>query len=113
MNRNYMEAKLKKLTSHLARLVYGCSYIRGNAVTMKRVCGNPRCRCATQDKKHISLYLCRKQQGKTTMTYVPARLEEDIQKKIANYHRIKDMLEKVSELNYKDLKLSKDTKENV
>jgi hypothetical protein len=47
------------------------------------------------------------------MTYVPARLEEDIQKKIANYHRIKDMLEKVSELNYKDLKLSKDTKENV
>ena len=108
MNRKYMDLELKKLTSHLAKIIYEGDYIRGNAVIMKRVCGNPRCRCVTQDKKHISLYLCRKQEGKTTMTYVPARLEEQVQKKIANYHRIKDMIEKVSELNYADLKLSKE-----
>jgi hypothetical protein len=104
-----MESQLKKLTSHLAKLVYGGNYIRGNAVIMKRVCGSPRCRCATQDKKHISLYLCRKQEGKTSMTYVPARLEERVQKKIANYHKIKDLLEKISELNYEQLKLDKES----
>jgi len=107
MNRKYMELELKKATSHLAKLVYGGNYIRGNAVTMKRVCGNSRCRCATQDKKHISLYLCRKQDKKTSMTYVPVRLEEDMQKKIDNYHKIKELLEKVSELNYEQLKLDK------
>jgi len=104
-----MELELKKLTSHLARLVYGGNYIRANAVTMKRVYGNPRCRCATQNKKHISLYLCRKQEGKTTMTYVPAKLEENVQKKIDNYHKIKEFLEKVSELNYEKLKLDKES----
>jgi hypothetical protein len=108
MNRKYMELELKKATSHLAKLVYGGSYIRGNAVIMKRVCGNPRCRCATQGKKHISLYLCRKQEGKTKMTYVPAKLEEDVKRKIDNYHKIKDLLEKVSELNYEQLKLDKE-----
>ena len=107
MNRNYMESELKKLTSHLAKLVYKGDYIRGNPVIMKRVCGNPRCRCKTQDKKHTSLYLCRKQDGKTSMTYIPVRLEETIQKKIANYHKIKELLEKVSELNYENLKLNK------
>jgi len=109
MDRNYMELELKKATSHLAKLVYSGSYIRANAVTMKRVCGNPGCRCATQGKKHISLYLCRKQDKKTKMTYVPAKLEEDVKKKIDNYHKIKDLLEKVSQLNYKKLKLDKES----
>ena len=110
MNRNYMESQLKKATSHLAKIIYRGNYIRGNAVIMKRVCGNPRCRCATQDKKHSSLYLCRKLDGKTSMAYVPARLEEDVQKKIVNYHKIKELLEKVSDLNYEQLKLNKEKK---
>ena len=109
MNRKYMELELKKLTSHLAKLVYGGNYIRANAVTMKRVCGNPRCRCATKNKKHVSLYLCRKQEAKTKMTYVPVKLEEDVQKKIDNYHKIKELLEKISELNYEQLKLDKES----
>ena len=108
MNRNYMESQLKKATSHLARLVHKGDYIRGNPVIMKRVCGNPRCRCSLEGKKHTSLYLCRKQDGKTSMTYVPERLEEAIQKKIKNYHKIKELLEKVSELNYEQLKLNKE-----
>lgn len=107
MNIKYMGGELKKATSHLAKIIYKGDYIRGNAVIMKRVCGNPRCRCALEDKKHVSLYLCRKQDSKTSMTYIPVKLEDDIQKKIANYHKIKDLLEKVSELNYENLKLNK------
>jgi len=111
MDRNYLESELKKSTSHLAKLAHEGNYVRGNAVTMKRVCGNPRCRCALEGKKHVSLYICRKQDGKTTMTYVPTRLEDDVQKKIANYHKIKDLLEKVSDLNYGQLKLNKEKKD--
>jgi len=110
MNRNYMESQLKRITSHLAKLAHAGNYIRGNPVIMKRVCGNPRCRCKLEDKKHISLYICKKDGGKTHMIYVPARLEESIQKKIVNYHKIKDLLEKVSDLNYSQLKLSKEKK---
>ena len=81
---------------------------------MKRVCGNPRCKCSVEDKKHASLYICRKdggKSGKTHMIYVPARLEEDIQKKIATYHKIKELLERISDLNYNQLKLSKERKD--
>ena len=111
MDRNYMESELKKTTSYLAKLVHEGNYIRGNPVIMKRVCGNPRCRCAVEGKKHASLYLCRKQDGKTSMTYVPKRLEDDVQKKIANYHKIKNLLERVSGLNYGQLKLNKERKD--
>ena len=107
MDRNYMESELKKSTSHFAKLAHEGDYIRGNPVIMKRVCGNPRCRCSLEGKLHTSLYLCRKQDSKTSMTYVPKRLEDDVQKKIANYHKIKNLLERVSDLNYNQLKLNK------
>jgi len=42
------------------------------------------------------------------MTYVPAKLEEDVKKKIDNYHKVKDLLEKISQLNYEQLKLDKE-----
>src|SRR5450830_850120 len=111
MDRTYMESALKKITSNLAKLVHEGNYIRGNAVIMKRVCGNPRCKCAVEGKKHISLYVCKKQDSKTSMTYVPVRLEDDVQKKIANYHKIKNLLERVSDLNYGQLKLNKEQKD--
>ena len=106
-----MESQLKKTTSHLTKLVHEGNCIRGNAVIMKRVCGNLRCRCIVEGKKHNSLYVCRKQNGKTSMTYVPARLEDDVKKKIANYHKIKNLLERVSDLNYDQLKLKKEQKD--
>lgn len=110
MNRNYMNNQLKRATSHLAKLVYKGNYIRGNPVIMKRVCGNKNCRCIREGKKHASLYICRKEDGKTIMTYVPKRLEDDIQEKIANYHKIKKLLEKVSAISYSQLKLKKEQK---
>ena len=103
-----MENELKKTTSHLAKLIYKGNYIRGNPVIMKRVCGNPRCKCSVEGKKHASLYICRKDDGKTHMIYIPAGIEEDIQKKIATYHKIKELLERISELNYSQLKLKKE-----
>ena len=42
------------------------------------------------------------------MTYVPRRLEDEIQEKIANYHKIKKLLERISELNYAELKIKKE-----
>lgn len=110
MNRKYMDLNLKKTTSYLAKIVYKGNYLRGNPVIMKRVCGNKNCRCIREGKKHISLYICKKEDGNTKMTYVPRRLEYEVQEKIANYHKIKKLLERISELNYAELKIKKDKK---
>ena len=110
MNRKYMNTDLKKATSYLARIVHKGNYLRGNPIIMKRVCGNKNCKCIREGKKHESLYICKKEEGNTKMTYVPRRLEDEVQEKIANYRKIKRLLERISELNYAELKIKKDKK---
>ena len=110
MNRKYMDLDLKKTTSHLARLLYKGSFLRGNPVIMERTCGNKNCRCVLEGKKHKSLYISKNKDGKRKMIYVPKRLEDEVRAKLDAYQRIKRLIEKISELNYDQLKMKKDKK---
>jgi len=110
MNRKYMDLDLKKTTSHLARLLYKGSFLRGNPVIMERTCGNKNCRCVLEGKKHKSLYISKNKDGNRKMIYVPKRLEDEVRAKLDAYQRIKRLVEKISELNYKELKMKKDKK---
>lgn len=107
MNRKYMDLSLKQATNHLARLVSLGSFLKGNTVTMKRVCGNKNCRCAKDGKKHISMYVGKKENNTTKMIYVPKKLEEEVSAKVKAYHRIKELVDKVSEFNYCQLEAKK------
>ena len=102
-----MNLSLKQTTTHLARLVSLGSFLKGNTVIMKRVYRNKNCRCIKEDKKHISMYLTKKQNNTTKMIYVPKKLEEEVSCKAKAYHKIKKLVDKVSELNYADLELKK------
>jgi hypothetical protein len=110
MNRKYMDLDLKKTTSHLARLLHKGSFLRGNPVIMERTCGNKNCRCNLLGKKHKSLYISKNKDGKRKMIYVPKRLEDEVRAKLDAYQRIKRLIEKISELNYEELKMKKDKK---
>jgi len=110
MNRKYMDLDLKKTTSHLARLLYKGSFLRGNPVIMERTCGNKNCRCVLEGKKHKSLYISKNKDGKRKMIYVPKRLEDEVRAKLDAYQRIKRLIEKISELNYDQLKMKKEKK---
>lgn len=110
MNRKYMDLDLKKTTSHLARLLYKGSFLRGNPVIMERTCGNKNCRCVLEGKKHKSLYISKNKDGKRKMIYVQKRLEDEVRAKLDAYQRIKRLIEKISELNYKELRMKKDKK---
>ena len=109
MNRKYMEHELDQTTSHLARLVGKGSFLRGSPVVMKRVCGNSNCKCALEGKLHSSLYISKNKDGKRNMIYIPKNLEQEVSSKIAAYQKIKDLTEKISEINYEQLKLKKKT----
>ena len=110
MNRKYMDLDLKKTTSYLARLLYKGSFLRGNPVIMERTCGNKNCRCVLEGKKHKSLYISKNKDGKRKMIYVPKRLEDEVRAKLDAYQRIKRLIEKISELNYDQLKMKKEKK---
>jgi len=107
LNRKYMDLSLKQATTHLARLASIGSFLKGNTVTMKRVCGNKNCRCAKEGKKHVSMYIGKKENNTTKMIYVPKKLEEEVSSKVKAYHKIKDLIDKISELNYNQLEAKK------
>jgi len=108
MNRKYMDLNLKKTTSYLVRLVSKGKFLRGNPVIMKRVCGNKNCKCIKEGKKHESLYISKNKGGARKMIYVPKRLEEEVMAKLEAYQKIKKLTERISEMNYTELKIEKD-----
>ena len=108
MDRKHINMSLKQATIHLARLVGIGSFLKGNTVIMKRVCGNKNCRCIREGKKHVSMYLAKKERNTTKMIYIPKRLEEEVSAKVAAYHKIKKLIGRISELNYADLESKKE-----
>ena len=107
MNRKYMDAELKQACSHLSNLIAKGSYLRGSPVIMNRTCGNKNCKCKLEGKLHSSLYISKNKDGKRKMIYVPKDLEEETKAKLAAYQKVKDLTEKISEINYEMLNLKK------
>lgn len=107
MNKKYMDLNLKKTISYLIRLVSKGKFLRGNSVIMRRVCGNKNCKCIKKGKKHASLYISKNKGGNRKMIYVPKRLEEEVMGKLKAYQKIKKLTERISEINYEELKIKK------
>ena len=107
MNRKYMDLDLKNTTSHLAKLTSKGKFLRGNPVIMRRVCGNKNCRCVLEGKKHKSLYISKNKDGKRKMICIPKRMEEEVMAKLEAYQKIKELTERISEINYSQLEIEK------
>ena len=100
MRRNAMTRHEKDLLSRLSRIINYSEFIHANLTIAKRTCGNPRCRCIREGKKHISLYLTTtRKDGKRKSIYIPKRLEEDAKAAVKRYFKIKGTLEEVSDIN--------------
>ena len=100
MRRNVMTRREKDLLSKLSRIINYSEFVHANLTIARRTCGNPRCRCALEGKKHVSLYLTTtRKDGKRKSIYIPKRLEEDVKAAVARYFKIKDNLEEVSDIN--------------
>lgn len=67
---------------------------------MERTCGNKNGRYIREGKKHRSLYLdTMAKEGKRKMIYIPRRLEEKAREYTERYFKIKEAIEKVSDIN--------------
>ena len=77
---------------------------------MRRVCGNPNCRCILEGKKHESLYISKNKGGERKMIYIPKPLEEEVRGKLEAYQKIKKLTERISEINYRKLDIEKKSK---
>jgi hypothetical protein len=71
--------------------------LAASLVTIRRVCGNPRCRCA-RGQRHAGFYLTQREKGKTKTTYVPVDLVPEVRQWIQEYRRLKGLIAEITQL---------------
>ena len=81
--------------------------VKGSVTKIARLCGNPNCKCATKNQKHINLFLSLKISGKTTLIYVPKQLEHLVKIWSINYKRLMKLVNKISTVNVKILNIKR------
>ncbi|MCU1337771.1 MAG: hypothetical protein JWO19_3352 [Bryobacterales bacterium] len=74
--------------------------LRGSLMERYLTCGNPDCKCARGERHGPTWYLSvTLDQSHRTGCTVPADQVEQVRRWIENYHRVKERLEKISDIN--------------
>lgn len=74
--------------------------LRGSLVERYVTCGNPACKCAKGERHGPMWYLTvTLGPGQTTGGIIPSEKVNEVRSWIENYHKVKDHLEKISEIN--------------
>ena len=105
---------LQQRKQGLAKLIPPVTDIlRGSLVERYVTCGNPTCKCARGERHgpiwYLSVTLGR---GRTTGGIVAEESLEQVRGWIENYHKLKEQLEKISEINRELLRRQKNKKNN-
>jgi hypothetical protein len=70
--------------------------VHGSLIRMRRRCGNPNCRCATQDQKHESWYLGMTQKSKTRMKHIGKEKETAVRRWLDADRKARHLLDQIS-----------------
>lgn len=96
MKRAKMSAQERSWRSQLSRFIAHQPFIHATLSPRERVCGTPNCRC-TRGEKHRSLYLTRVRKGDLEQLFIPRDQEDQVRQWVANYHRLCELLDHISE----------------
>ncbi len=97
-SRSSLSPRERQLRSQLHLLINKAdSFIHGSLIEMARKCGNPNCRCASNDlHKHRSRYLGQSRKGKKSMVYLPEDLEPQVRQAIDHFQQALSILEELN-----------------
>src|ERR1700680_3950090 len=74
--------------------------LRGSLIERYKRCGNPNCKCADGPGHGPKFYLSVSYPGRSPqMDYVPQADQPEISERVANYHRVREILEQICEIN--------------
>lgn len=95
------ELALRKRRQGLAKLLPPITEIlRGSLVERYVTCGNPACKCARGERHGPMWYLTvTLGPGRTTGGIISEEKVAEVRNWIENYHKLKDHIEKISEIN--------------
>ena len=94
------ELALRQRKVGLAKLPPVAGILRGSLMERWVTCGNPSCKCARGERHGPSWYLSvTLGPGRTTGSIIPGEKVDEVRIGIENYHKVKDQLEKISDIN--------------
>ncbi len=105
--RSKMTAVERHARSQLAQVLSQRGVIRGTLLVRKRKCGKANCRCA-RGEGHESLFLVISENGRTRQFFVPKDWEPRVQQWVADYRRVRNLLEDVSRIFWDKLRHRRD-----
>lgn len=108
------ELALRQRRQGLARLLPPVTEIlRGSLVERYVTCGNPACKCARGERHGPMWYLTvTLGKGRTTGGIIDEEHVDRVRGWIANYHQLKDHVEKISEINRELLRRQRERRRN-
>jgi hypothetical protein len=89
--------------SRIAQLISSRWFLRGTLSERSSKCGKPTCHCA-KGELHRSLYLVQSHGGKPRQICIPQSWQLRIRQAVEDYQQIQQLMEEVSELEWKRLK---------
>src|SRR5208283_2891566 len=102
LSRAKLSAAERSFRSRVAQLASGQWLLRGTLSERAGKCGKPNCRCL-RGELHHSLYLVQSQAGKPRQICIPKAWQERVRQAVGDYHRMQELIEEVSELEWKRL----------
>jgi hypothetical protein len=76
------------------------SVLRGSLIERYKRCGKPGCKCADGPGHGPKFYLSVSYPGRAPqMDYVPQADHAEISQRLTNYHRVREILEEICEIN--------------
>lgn len=99
-------AELKRRRRQLLRRLPPLdSVLRGSLIERYKRCGNPNCRCAVGPGHGPKYYLSASYPGRSPkMDYVAQGAHAQVSQCLANYTRVREILEEISEINHELLR---------
>jgi hypothetical protein len=103
LNRARLSATERSFRSRIAQLASGQWFLRGTLSERAGKCGKPNCHC-TKGELHQSLYLVQSHAGQPRQICVPEAWQPRVRQAVNDYRLMQQMIEEVSELEWKRLK---------
>ena len=94
------ELALRQRRQGLSKLPPVSGILRGSLMERYVTCGNPSCKCVRGERHGPTWYLSvTLGPGRTTGSIIPQEKVDEVRGGIASYHKLKDQLEKISDIN--------------
>lgn len=109
MSRSRFSPTERALRSRLAKLVHQEPMLRGTLTVRRITCGKPSCRCA-KGERHLCLYLTCSRDGHVEQLFIPKHLEGQVRQWVESYHGVRDLLERLSDAAWEEVRTRKASK---